>query len=176
SEEEDGLRQHTISLPTPSKRQATVALRIEQTRGYYGGSTIPDPIRLQCGVGETTTGDWAIGSVLQNYSGGAWYRKTFSLTKEQTRGRVVINLGDVVATAAIHINGAHAGTLVAPPWKWDITQHVQVGENQLQILVYNTLANHYSTIPTRYGGDLKSGLLGPVQVEMQSPVILTEVH
>lgn len=32
-------------------------------------------------------------------------------------------------------------------------------------LVFNTLSNHYVTIPTRHRGDLTSGLLGPVTLE-----------
>jgi hypothetical protein len=36
------------------------------------------------------------------------------------------------------------------------------------VLVYNTLANHYVTIPTRYRGDVTSGLLGPVTLEVVS--------
>jgi hypothetical protein len=42
-------------------------------------------------------------------------------------------------------------------------------------LVYNTLANHYLTIPTKYrGGSLKSGLLGPVKLEFKNQKPLSE--
>jgi hypothetical protein len=34
-------------------------------------------------------------------------------------------------------------------------------------LVFNTLANHYQTIPTRYRGSTKSGLLGPVRLYIE---------
>ncbi len=39
--------------------------------------------------------------------------------------------------------------------------------DRIEILVYNTLVNHYLTIPTRYRGSLRSGLIGPVRLEMQ---------
>lgn len=39
---------------------------------------------------------------------------------------------------------------------------VKPGENRIEVLVYSTLANHFVTIPTRYQGDLTSGLSGPV--------------
>ena len=42
------------------------------------------------------------------------------------------------------------------------SKQVKPGENRIEVLVFNTLANHYVTIPTRYRGDLTSGLLGPV--------------
>jgi hypothetical protein len=38
-----------------------------------------------------------------------------------------------------------------------------------EVCVYNTLANHYTTIPTQYRGSTLSGLLGPVQLEMRKP-------
>ncbi|MHC4199257.1 MAG: hypothetical protein ACYSU0_04640, partial [Planctomycetota bacterium] len=40
----------------------------------------------------------------------------------------------------------------------------KTGENTLEVLVYNTLANHYQTIPSRYRGKPLSGLLGPVRL------------
>ena len=38
------------------------------------------------------------------------------------------------------------------------------GENTIEVLVYNTLANHFQTIPSRYRGSPESGLLGPVRL------------
>ena len=64
------------------------------------------------------------------------------------------------------MNGQPAGILVAPPWRVDISQQVKPGENRIEVLVFNTLANHYLTIPTRYRGELTSGLLGPVTLEV----------
>jgi hypothetical protein len=48
----------------------------------------------------------------------------------------------------------------------DITRLVNPGENRIEVLVCNTLANHYTTIPTRYRGSTVSGLLGPVTLNM----------
>ena len=95
-------------------------------------------------------------------------------TPEQVRRRVVLNLGAVVATAEVRVNGRSAGIRVAPPWTLDIFEFVQAGENRLEILVYNTLANHYRTIPTRYRGNPTSGLLGPVRLEFVEEVTLSE--
>jgi len=46
-------------------------------------------------------------------------------------------------------------------------EQVKPGENRIEILVYHTLADHYLTIPTRYRGSLRSGLIGPVRLEAQ---------
>jgi hypothetical protein len=162
-----GLVQYRAVVAQAVSGLARVALRIEQERGYYGGSTLPEPIRLECGLGEMAAGDWSKAGTLECYSGGAWYRRMVLLTAQQARGRTLLDLGDVVATAEVHINGRVAGIRVAPPWTVDISAYVQVGENRIEILVYNTLANHYLTIPTRYRGSLRSGLIGPVRLEIQ---------
>ena len=169
-----GATQYRMALDRPIPGMARIALRIEQQRGLYGGSTLPEPVQLECGPGLTTTGDWSQGNALECYSGGAWYRKTVTLTADQIQGRVLLNLGDVVATAEVRVNGRESGVCVTPPWTIDITDAVQAGDNRVEILVYNTLANHYVTIPTRYRGAIRSGLLGPVQIEVHPIVTLTQ--
>jgi hypothetical protein len=144
---------------------AVVALRVMPETGAAGAAALPEPIRLDCGRGLATTGDWSKMGALECYSGGAWYRKTVSLTAEQARGAVILDLGQVVATAEVRVNGQLAGIRVAPPWKVDITGQIRTGENRIEVLVFNTLANHYLTIPTRYHGDLTSGLIGPVKIQ-----------
>jgi hypothetical protein len=145
---------------------AVVALRVVPETGVSGGAVFPDPIRLECGRGTATTGDWSQRGVLECYSGGAWYRKTVPLASHELQGEVTLDLGKVVATARVRVNGQVAGIRVAPPWHVDISKQVKAGDNQIEVLVYNTLANHYLTIPTRYRGDLTSGLLGPVTLEV----------
>jgi len=156
-----------VSLPSP--RAAAVALCVTPGMGVSGGAVLPDPIRLECGRGIATLGDWSKMGALECYSGGAWYRRTVTLTPEQTRGEVALDLGKVVATAEVRVNGQLAGIRVAPPWRVDISKQVKPGENRIEVLVYNTLANHYVTIPTRYRGDLTSGLLGPVTIQTTTP-------
>jgi hypothetical protein len=156
-------------LPEPASRMATVALRIEQERGCYRGAALPEPIALRCAAGQMPLGDWSKAGVLECYSGGAWYRKTVTLTPEQARGGVTLDLGKVVSSAEVRVNGQLAGIRVAPPWRVDLAKQVKPGENRIEVLVFNTLANHYLTIPTRYRGDLTSGLLGPVSLELTAP-------
>jgi hypothetical protein len=164
-----GARQATggrLELPEPVKAMAKVALRIEQARGSYGGAALTEPITLECAAGQIPLGDWSKSGALECYSGGAWYRKTVTLTPEQSHGGISIDLGKVVASAEVRVNGQLAGIRVAPPWRVDISQQVKPGENRIEVLVFNTLANHYVTIPTRYRGELTSGLLGPVTLEV----------
>ena len=46
----------------------------------------------------------------------------------------------------------------------EVTEFLKAGENTLEVIVYNTLANHYQTIPSRYRGVSTSGLIGPVRL------------
>ena len=79
----------------------------------------------------------------------------------------------MAATAEVQVNGRPAGVRVAPPWRVELTGLVHPGANRLEILVCNTLANHYRTIPTRYRGSPVSGLLGPVLLRFPRPTVLT---
>ena len=154
--------------PLRSPRAAVVALRVSPGTGASGAAVFHEPVRLECESGVTTLGDWSKTGALECYSGGAWYRKTVTLTREQTRGAVTLDLGRVAATAEVRVNGQVAGVRVAPPWRVDISEQVKPGENRIEALVFNTLANHYLTVPTRYRGELTSGLLGPVILEVET--------
>ncbi|MBI5832597.1 MAG: hypothetical protein HZB16_09870 [Armatimonadetes bacterium] len=154
-----------VKLGQPAGGRVVVALRIAQERGRYGGAALPEPIALDCGPGTTPLGDWSQGSVLETYSGGAVYRHNLTLTAAQAAGAPRLDLGDVVATAEVRINGQSAGVRVAPPWRFDLSGKAKAGDNQIEVIVYSTLANHYRTIPTRYRGSLKAGLVGPVRLE-----------
>ena len=92
------------------------------------------------------------------------YSTVATLTEDQAKGKVLLDLGQVVATAEVHVNGEKVGVRVAPPWRLDVSGHLKPGENKLEVVVYNTLANHYQTIPSRYRGLPLSGLIGPVRL------------
>jgi len=157
-----------FGLPIPAPGLSKVAVRIEQERGSYGGAALTEPVALECGAGRMPPGDWSKAGALECYSGGAWYRKTLALTTGQAGGSVMLDLGKVVASAEVRVNGKLAGIRVAPPWRVDISAQVKPGDNRIEVLVYNTLANHYLTIPTNYRGDPASGLLGPVTLEVSA--------
>ncbi|NIP25833.1 MAG: hypothetical protein GWN55_15315 [Phycisphaerae bacterium] len=151
---------------TPVSKAAIVALRIVPDTGRSGGAVIPEPVMVETTNGTMPLGDWSKMGILNNYSGGVRYSTTISLTKEETGGKMELDLGNVVATAEVLVGGRKLGVRVAPPWRLDATGFFKPGENTLEVFVYNTLANHYQTIPTpaRYRGSPLSGLLGPVRL------------
>lgn len=157
--------QGLFEVKNPTETAATIALRVVPEVGRGGGAAIPEPIMIETsGAGMMPLGDWSKMGVLNNYSGGVRYRNSMMLTKQETEGMVEIDLGRVIATAEVWVNGKKAGVCVAPPWRLDVTGLLQAGDNEIEVLVYNTLANHYQTIPSLYRGDPASGLFGPVSI------------
>lgn len=154
-----------FEVPTPNHHPAVVAVRVVPEFGCRGASSFPEPVRVETnGRGFLPLGDWSAFGILHNYSGGTRYRTTFTLTGAEAKETVELDLGRVVATAEVILNGKKVGVRVAPPWKFDLSGSLQAGENELEVLVFNTLANHYQTIPSGYRGDPVSGLFGPVQL------------
>lgn len=168
----DGAMEYQAVVTHPEAQSVSVELCIEIVRGHRGGAALPEPVELHCENGSMMLGDWSQIDGLENYSGGVWYRKNIDLTLQNRGEHVLLELGEVAASAEVHINGQLVGIKVAPPWTLDVSPYMKEGRNRIEILVFNTLANHYATIPTRYHGSLTSGLLGPVRLRFLSQVVL----
>jgi len=65
----------------------------------------------------------------------------------------------------VYVNGQLIGQKATSPWTFDLTAKLKTGENRIEILVYNTLGNHYLNTPSQYVGRTNSGLVGPVSIE-----------
>jgi hypothetical protein len=148
----------------PSPEPQTVTVVVKQQRGAYAGAALPEYIRLQCGEGRFDLGNWSRNDALSCYSGGAWYRKEIAVPAAK---KVVLNLGEVSSTAEVFVDGKSAGVRIMQPWTFDMTSLVKTGaSNKIEVLVYSAMGNHYRTIPTRYRRPNKSGLIGPVTLEV----------
>jgi len=159
-------------LPTAIQKPAQVTICIEHAAGRYDGAAIPDPIELECEEGLLACGDWSQVDGLHTYSGGAWYRQEIVLSETQAASPAQLDLGAVVSTALVRINDVTIGTRIAPPWTFDLAGVLRAGLNRVEICVYNTLANHYQTIPTRFRGAPVSGLMGDVRLKFYSRIQL----
>ncbi len=147
------------------KSTSIVAVRLEQLPTLSGGAAIPEPVVFACEKGLIQLGNLFENESLKTYSGGMWYRKTISLTKEQAASKkVLLDLGRVVASAEVIVNGKSVGIKAMSPWEFNLTRQLKKGENQIEILVYNTLGNHFLTTPSQYIGRIDSGLMGPVKL------------
>lgn len=151
-----------IELTDVLSKSSTVAVRMEQLPGFAGGAAIPEPVVFECGKGKIQLGDLGEDESLKTYSGGMWYRNTIAMNAVQANsGKITLNLGRVVASAEVFVNGKSAGVKVSAPWTYDLTGKLRPGENKIEVLVYNTLGNHYLTTPSQYIGRINSGLIGP---------------
>jgi hypothetical protein len=155
-----------IDFPNDLLTSSVVALKIEQTAGYFGGAAIPEPVLFECSKGKIQLGNLNENESLKTYSGGMWYRKRIRFAPEQLKSdQIILDLGKLVASAEVFVNGKSVGSKVSSPWKFDLAGKVQSGENLIEILVFNTLGNHYLTTPSMYVGRTNSGLIGPVKIE-----------
>ena len=161
-----GLTSYNVNIKDSKPTTSQVVLKIEYQPGYTGAGAIPQYISQQCGIGSIQLGDWSAIDGLRAYSGGAWYRKTVLLNASDLKNRLEIDLGDLVSSAELRVNGKSAGIKLSPPWKFDITSFAKAGENQIEVLIYNTIANNYTSVPTMYRGEIKSGIFGPIVLKL----------
>jgi len=120
---------------------------------------------------------------ISHYSGTAEYSQTFKW--KPTKGpkqRAYLDLGQVANLAEVQLNGKPCGIAWTAPYRVDITDALQKGDNQVRILVTNTWANRligdqalpadqrptWTPAPPPATGKplLPAGLLGPVTLSV----------
>ena len=115
--------------------------------------------------------DWRNIPELADSCGEPIYTTRFTL--EKTAKRYYLDLGEVYYTAEVCINGKTVGKRIWKPFRFDITDYVQSGENVLEIRVkasdYNTKVLRgregdatFSSIAN--SGRMANGLKGPVLI------------
>ena len=161
-----GVNRYTVTLTECAERCEQVAFSVATQEGRQGAAAIAETVKISTGEGLLATGDWSQVGALKYYSGGMIYRKGITLDDAVSAKRVMLDLGSVVATCEIKVNGKAAGVRMSPPYSVDITKYLHEGENEVEVLVYSTLANHYQTQPTPYRGEPTAGILGPVKIEI----------
>jgi hypothetical protein len=76
------------------------------------------------------------------FSGIATYRKSFDIPPSLTeQKRLFLELGDLAEIAEVTLNGNKLGLVWLPPYRIDISDAIQAGENQLEVRVANLWAN-----------------------------------
>ena len=131
----DGLTEYTADVNNLKPGGSQVVIKIEYKEGYCGGAAIPKYIRQKCGQGEISLGDWSEIDGLKSYSGGAWYRKSIALDSSDVKNKIEIDLGDLVSSAELFVNGRSSGIKVSPPWTFNISEYAIAGENQIEVLI-----------------------------------------
>lgn len=152
----------TLEWKKTSEEPEEVVLDVQSQTGAAGGGVLVDFCNYECNIGSISLGDWAQYEALACYSGGIAYSRTVILSPKQSESICRIDIAEISSSAELWVNGRHVKTLVAPPWNADLTGAFHAGSNELEIRVFNTLYNHYRTIPTRYAYPQSSGMTGPV--------------
>ncbi len=76
-----------------------------------------------------------------NYSGTIAYRTRFRLPKRFTGKVSILELGDVRVACRVVLNGHDMGARLWPPYRYDVTDALSSGENEIEISVTNTTEN-----------------------------------
>lgn len=77
-------------------------------------------------------------------------------------GRKVLDLGTVYETAGVYVNGRSAGVRLASPYRFDLSDLLQEGENHVAIEVTNTLGTQVRDALSHYLPIEPFGIEGPV--------------
>ncbi|MGN6213671.1 glycosyl hydrolase [Parafilimonas sp.] len=134
-------------------------------------------------VVSNTLFDWgkSADSSVKYYSGKAVYITNFNWKDGDVQHeKILLDLGNVTATAAIKVNNKDVGGVWVAPYSIDITSALKKGNNTLEITVANTWVNRLigdqrlpvekrktwlSYNPYKPDSELQpSGLLGPVKI------------
>lgn len=153
-----------VYLKKYNKGISTVVLTASPLKGFSGPAFFAEPVRITCKEGEMSVGNWSKCGALKYYSGGILYKKNLEIPVSFMSKKITLDLGKVNATCEVKVNGTKVDVLMNPPYRLDVSRFVKSGNNQIEVLVYSTLSNHYQTIPSAYRGEPCSGLLGPVRI------------
>lgn len=109
-------------------------------------------------------GDIGVPGRHPDFSGLMRYKSTFSMEKNILQAIAVLDLGEVGETARVRVNGLEAGVRIAPPYRFEIGTLIHQGENELEIIVANTLVHELRDAMSMTLPMEPSGLLGPVKI------------
>lgn len=95
-----------------------------------------------------------------DFSGEIRYTGTFVCEG----GDTMIDLGEVGSCAAIKVNGKTYPMRICAPFAWDISDAVRNGENEIEIVAANTLANRITDGFSAFLPIPASGVQGPIMI------------
>jgi hypothetical protein len=122
---------------------------------------------------------------IKYFSGTATYFKQFEvpLSVVGAGARMELSLGQLRNVADTSLNGKALGIVWKPPYRYDVTDIIRSGTNELKIEIVNLWANRivgdaklprekrvtHLTQKVSVPGPLESGLLGPVTLRVLPP-------
>jgi hypothetical protein len=138
-----------------------------ETTSHSGLAGLQSPLRVVCGPVEAERLEpWSKWN-LPWYCGRVLYRTQMKVPQPGPAQGWLLDLGEVQHYAEVWLNGKLVGTLLWPPYRIDLTPHLQKDRNELVLVVSNSLANRFAwdIWGTRGTGKPEpSGLLGRVRM------------
>lgn len=101
------------------------------------------------------------------FSGNMKYEGSFELA---VSGNYLLDLGQVGEAVQVWVNGIFVGSRLIPPYAFDISNAVQVGKNELMIVVSNHSGYERRDWFSRFVLFEPSGLLGPIRLKRISDI------
>ena len=98
---------------------------------------------------------------LPGFVGNIRYTAKISLDPSKNK---ILDLGEVGTTAEVRVNGIHVGTRIFAPYRFDISNAVKNGENEIEIIVTNTCVFEQRDKLSRHMAIRPSGVLGPIKI------------
>jgi hypothetical protein len=105
-------------------------------------------VSFPAGYGAPATAEVSLGSLtssavpgIKYFSGTASYRTSLSVTAQQLKSKLLLDLGAVKNLAEVIVNDKSAGVLWKPPFQTDITSLLKPGRNLITVKVTNTWWN-----------------------------------
>lgn len=86
------------------------------------------------------------GETYRSFSGTAKYSTSFDVSEE---GSYLLDLGKVAETCRVRLNGKNAGQSFFPPHRFDVSSHLRLGTNTLEVEVSNLAANRIADLDRR---------------------------
>jgi hypothetical protein len=138
-----------------------------ETTSHSGPAGLQGPLRVVCGPVEVARLEPWSKWHLPWYCGRVLYRTEIKIPQPELAQPCVLDLGEVQHYAEVWLNSKLVGTLLWPPYQIELTEHLKKDENELVLIVSNSLANRFAwdIWGTRGTGKAEpSGLLGPVRL------------
>ncbi|TZF80643.1 hypothetical protein FW774_20235, partial [Pedobacter sp. BS3] len=92
---------------------------------------------------ELGTGSWTSSKVfgIKYFSGTATYQSTITVSNQQLKSGILLDLGEVKNMAEVLVNDVVADTLWKPPFRTDISKLLKAGQNKITFKITNTWWN-----------------------------------
>jgi hypothetical protein len=138
-----------------------------ETTSHSGPAGLQSPLRVVCGpVRVDRLRPWSAWG-LRWYSGRVLYRTPLNISGAEPMPRRFLDLGEVQHNVEVWLNGRLIDTRLWPPYRVELTKHLKAGENELVLVVANSIANRFAWDVWGTRGEGKpepSGVLGPVRI------------